>query len=232
MNPAAFWAGLASVVLINIVLSGDNAIVIALAVKTLPRAKRKWGLFLGAGVAVLLRIGFTLVAVRLMQIPFLKLGGGLVILGIALKLLYDHEEKGGSPPSVSTLFHAIWIITVADLTMSLENVLAVAGASRGSTLLLWTGLGLSIPLVMFASGILSRLMDRFPLIVVLGAAILGYVGGEMIAGDKAMERHVIGFPYFPILCQLGGAGLILIVATWRRFRPAQESTSKSTGSKN
>ncbi len=224
MSTPAFLAGLAGVILINIVLSGDNAIVIALAVKTLPPAKRKWGLFAGAGVAVLLRIAFTLVAVRLIQIPYLKLGGGLIILWIALKLLSENEERNSSGREAATLLHAVWIITVADVTMSLENVLAVAGASGGSALLLWIGLGLSIPLVMFASGLLSRLMDRFPAIAVLGAAILGGVGGEMIAGDAAIQRHS-SLPHLQTLGQVAGAVLILAAAAWIQFRRTKTSAS-------
>jgi len=174
---------------------------------------------------VLLRIVLTLVAARLIQVPFLKLGGGLLILWFAFRLLLDNQETHSKDRRVNTLLHAVWIITVADLTMSLENVLGVAGAAKGSTLLLWLGLGLSIPLVMFASDALSRLMERFPFIVVLGAAILGYVGGEMVADDSAVQRRVTGIPHLELLCQIAGAAFIFAIAAWIKLRRSKASVS-------
>ena len=183
-SPGQFLLAILSIVLIDIVLAGDNAVVIAMAVRTLPQRQRLWGIVLGASVAVLLRVALTAVAAQLMNVNYIKLAGGLLILWIAVKLLLQEEpsEAGGRP--AGTLWQAVWLIMVADLTMSLDNVLAVAGASKGHLGLLLFGLGLSIPLVVAASNLLSRLMDRYPVIIYLGAAILGKVGGEMIMTDR------------------------------------------------
>lgn len=175
------------IILINIVLSGDNSVVIAMAVHELPRPLRIRGIVIGTAGAVLLRVLFTLVASHLLEIPFLKLVGGLAVLWIAVKLLIEEQEaiEGRRPPV--SVWHAVWIILVADLTMSIDNVLAVAGMSHGNTVELWLSLGLSIPLVVFASTVLSTLMDRFPIILILGAALLGKVGGEMIITDPGLD---------------------------------------------
>jgi YjbE family integral membrane protein len=176
-----------TIILIDILLSGDNSVVIAMAVHSLPPAKRLKGILIGTTGAVLLRILFTWFASNLIQTPFLKLVGGILILWIAIKLLIEDAEKGpDGAKKAATLWHAVWMILVADFTMSLDNVLAVAGASKGNMALLWLSLGLSIPLVIFSSAILSRLMNRFPLIVGVGAALLGKVGGEMIFTDPAI----------------------------------------------
>jgi YjbE family integral membrane protein len=176
------------IILINIVLSGDNSVVIAMAVHELPRPMRIRGIVIGTAGAVLLRVLFTLIASHLLEIPFLKLAGGLTVLWIAVKLLVEEQEsiEGRRPPA--SLWHAVWIILVADLTMSIDNVLAVAGISHGNMPELWLSLGLSIPLVVFASTLISALMDRFPLIVLLGAALLGKVGGEMIITDPGLDN--------------------------------------------
>lgn len=176
-----------NIVWIDIVLAGDNAVVIALAVRNLPARQRMIGIAAGAGAAVLLRISLTFVATQLLSIRFVQVGGGLMILWIALKLLRENE---GPPEDGATgargLWHAVWMIVVADVTMSLDNVLAVAGASRGRFALLVFGLALSIPMVVFASNLISRLMARFQVVVFIGAAILGKVGGEMILSDPVV----------------------------------------------
>jgi YjbE family integral membrane protein len=183
-SPGQFLAAVLSIVLIDVVLAGDNAVVIALAVRVLPRGQRLWGIVLGAGMAVVLRVALTAVAAQLMNVGFIKLAGGLLILWIAVKLLRQEDERvEGGGRTAATLWQAVWLITVADITMSLDNVLAVAGASKGHLGLLLFGLGLSIPLVVFTSNLLARLMDRYPVIIYLGAAILGKVGGEMIMTD-------------------------------------------------
>jgi YjbE family integral membrane protein len=175
-----------SIILINIVLSGDNSVVIAMAVHSLPKDKRLKGVAIGTVAAVVLRILFTWFASHLLETPFLKLVGGFLILWIAIKLLIEDPGAGGHARKAATLWHAIWIILVADFTMSLDNVLAVAGVSHGNMMQLWLSLGLSIPLVIFASTLLSRLMDRYPIILILGAALLGKVGGEMIITDPGL----------------------------------------------
>jgi len=178
-----FAVAFCSILLIDIVLSGDNAVVIAMAVRKLPEKKRKLGIFLGAGAAVGLRVFFTFCASQLLGIPVLKLIGGILILWIAVTLMGETAEDDGRHKEAESLWHAIWIILIADATMSLDNILAVAGASNGSLLLLLIGLGMSIPIVVFTSNIMSILMNRYPAIVLIGAAVLGRVGGEMMVTD-------------------------------------------------
>lgn len=176
-----------TIILIDILLSGDNAVVIAMAVHALPRGKRIQGILIGTTGVVVIRTLLTWFASNLIQTPFLKLVGGLIILWIAIKLLIEEAEKGpDGAKKAATLWHAVWMMLVADFTMSLDNVLAVAGAAKGSMSILWLSLGLSIPLVIFSSSVLSGLMNRFPFVVVVGAALLGKVGGEMIFTDPAI----------------------------------------------
>ena len=209
-----------SIILINIVLSGDNSVVIALAVQSLPEEKRRFGIFAGAGAATLLRIIFTMMASQLLGIPYLKLIGGLLIFWIAIKLLAENADGDPSHIQARSPFHAIWIIVVADLTMSLDNVLAVAGAAKGNILLLWVGLGMSIPMVVFTSTLLSKLMGRFPMIVTLGAMMLGKVSAEMIAEEPAMTKMMVGFPQHHWGIGIVGAGLILLISAWlKRKKP-------------
>jgi YjbE family integral membrane protein len=172
------------IVLIDIVLAGDNAVVIALAVRQLEKKERFWGIVIGSGMAVVLRVGLTFVASQLINMDYVKIAGGVLILWIAVKLLRENTGTGKEHAVAKHLWQAVWLITVADITMSLDNVLAVAGASKGSFGLLLFGLGLSIPLVVFTSSLLSRLMDRYPVIVYLGSAVLGWVGGGMIMTDR------------------------------------------------
>jgi YjbE family integral membrane protein len=183
-NPGQYLLAVLGIVLIDIVLAGDNAVVIAMAVRTLPQRQRWWGISLGAGMAVLLRVGLTAVAAQLMNLNYIRLGGGLLVLWIAVRLLLQEDAQNNEGRTAGTLWQAVWLIMAADVTMSLDNVLAVAGASKGRLGLLLFGLGLSIPLVVFTSNLLARLMDRHPIIIYLGAAILGKVGGEMIMTDR------------------------------------------------
>ena len=175
-------AGL-NIVLIDILLAGDNAVLIAMAVRQLTPRDRRVGILVGAGGAVVLRVVLTFFATKMLSIPLLKVVGGVLILGIAVKLLKDEGEHHGGGREASTLLQAMWMILVADLTMSLDNILAIAGASKGHMELVIFGLLLSIPFVIFASNWLSGLMGRYPLIVIFGAAVLGKVGAEMILTD-------------------------------------------------
>jgi YjbE family integral membrane protein len=177
--------GLITIVFVNLVLSGDNAVVIALAVRPLPHDQRLRALIAGAGCAVLLRVAVTFFAGELLHVEFLKLICGVTILWIAVRLFGQSEpaEKSAARPP-SSFWHAIWFIIVADVTMSLDNILAIAQVAQGRLALLIFGLGLSIPLVLFASGILANLMDRYPVIAYLGAALLGKIGAEMILTDR------------------------------------------------
>ncbi len=190
-----FLVSLLSIVLIDLVLAGDNAVIIAMAVRGLPAKQRKKGIILGAGAAVLLRVLCTFVTARLLRIQYVKLIGGAVIIWIAVKLLMEgaHEEKIQREPK--TIWQAVWVIVVADITMSIDNMLAVGGASKGNLFLLLFGLGLSIPLVVFTSNLLSILMDKYPIIVYIGAAVLGRVGGEMMITDPFIVGVLNPSPY-------------------------------------
>ncbi|HEX2613088.1 MAG TPA: TerC family protein [Fibrobacteria bacterium] len=218
---AQFLGALLSIVLIDIVLSGDNSIVIALAVRSLPPRKRTWGIVLGAGSAAILRILFTTVASKLMGVPFVKLLGGFLILWIALKLLGENTEHDSEAREARSVWRAVWMILVADVTMSLDNVLGVAGAAQGHLGLLWFGLFLSIPLVVFASSMLSKLMGRFPVIILLGAAVLGKVGGEMIAGDPLLHRIWPSIAHLDRGFELAGIALVIGYWFWLRRKRAQ-----------
>jgi YjbE family integral membrane protein len=185
-----FLAGVFTVVLIDIVLAGDNAVVIAMAAKSLPQDKRRLAIIFGAGLAVLLRIVLTVFAAQLLQISLVKLVGGLLIIWIGVKLLVVDDSREETTHAGGNLWTAVWIIIVADVTMSMDNVLALAGASKGDPFLLLFGLILSIPLVVGASGLLSNLMDRYPVIIYLGAAVLGKVGAELIMGDPLVADRL------------------------------------------
>ncbi|MBB3113674.1 YjbE family integral membrane protein [Paenibacillus phyllosphaerae] len=184
-----FWLGLLELILINIVLSGDNAVVIALACRNLPSEQQKKAIFWGSMGAVLLRVVLTFVAVWLMHIPLVQVVGSILLLFIAIKLLKgdDAEEH---IQSGANLKEAIRTIIIADVVMSLDNVLAVAGAANNNMVLIIIGLAISIPLIIWASQLLMALMTRFPTIVILGAALLGYTAGEMILSDRIVGEHL------------------------------------------
>lgn len=185
-----FLFGLLSIVLIDLVLAGDNAVVIAMAVRNLPREKRKKGIIMGAGAAVILRVVLTFFASQLLQVMFVKFIGGVLIIWIAVKLFISggDGEEGGK--EAASLLQAMWLIIVADITMSTDNVLAVAAASKGNLFLLVFGLGLSIPFVVFTSNLLSMLIDRYPIILYIGTAVLGRVGGEMMITDPFIVSKI------------------------------------------
>ena len=178
-----FISGLFSIVIIDLILAGDNAVVIAMAVRSLPHNQRRKGIIVGAGAAVLLRVVLTFFVAQLLLVNYLKIIGGILILWIAVKLFVEGVPEEDSEKQATTIYQAIKLIVIADITMATDNMLAVAGASHGNLFLLIFGLGLSIPFVVFASSMLSMLMDKYPLIVYIGAAILGKVGGEMLITD-------------------------------------------------
>jgi YjbE family integral membrane protein len=180
---AGFLPDLIGIIIIDLVLAGDNAVVIAMAVRSLPAHQRRKGILFGTGAAVALRVILTFFLSQLLQIHFIKLTGGVLIVWIAIKLFAEGSPKKVASLDTATLWTAIKIILIADITMSLDNMLGVAAAAHGSLLLLLFGLGLSIPLLVFTSGLLSLLMDKYPVIVYIGAAVLGRVGGEMIITD-------------------------------------------------
>jgi YjbE family integral membrane protein len=181
-----FLSGLISIVLIDLILAGDNAVIIAMAVRSLPSEQRTKGILFGAGAAVLLRVVATFFVSQLLVIGFIKLVGGLLILWIAVKLFIEGVPEEGVKREATTIAQAVKLIVIADITMSIDNMLAVGGASHGNMFLLLFGLGLSIPFVVLTSNLLSMLMDRYPIIIYLGAAILGRVAGEMIMTDPVV----------------------------------------------
>ena len=185
-----------------------------MAVKTLTPKERKLGIAIGAAVAVILRIGLTFVASQLLQTPWIKLAGGVLIFWIAIKLLTDAAEDEATGRHAHTFWSAIWFIMVADLTMSLDNILAVAATSKGNFALLLFGLGLSIPFVIFTSTLLSRIMDRYPIVVWIGAAILGRVGAEMIITDPVVHGALHPSTAMEIGAQIAGALVVIGVGKY------------------
>jgi YjbE family integral membrane protein len=206
-----FFLDAFSIVLIDILLAGDNAIVIAMAVRSLPAEQRRRGIFAGAGLAVVLRVILTFFAASLLQLEFLMVIGGLLIFWIAVKLLVQGGGEEHAGPPAANLRQAIWMILVADITMSLDNILAVAAVSKGNLVLLLAGLGLSISFVIFASGILSKLMDRFPILIWIGAAILGRVTGGMCLRDPWVVRVLAPPHEVVIAAEVIGALLVLLI---------------------
>jgi YjbE family integral membrane protein len=205
---------LGSIMFINLILSGDNAVVIALASRNLPRDQRRKAVFWGSLGAVVLRIGLTVVAAYLLQIPYLQFAGGLALLYIAVKLIAD--DKGEVKcHEASCLSEAIKIILVADVIMSLDNVLAIAGVAGGSWMLLGIGLAMSIPLVVFGSQLILRLMDRFPAIIYIGAAILGWTAAKMVAGDAAVGPLLASFALIIEIAMTAG---VVAAGYWLKTR--------------
>ncbi len=182
-----FLVAVMSIVLIDLVLAGDNAVVIAMAVKNLHGRERQMGIILGAGGAVIIRVICTFMVAQLLNLSFVKLIGGAVIIWIGIKLLTEGTKEECHSKECSSLWQALWIIIVADLSMGIDNMLAVGAASHGNLFLLLFGLLLSIPMVVFLSTWLSRLMDRYPIILWIGAAVLGKVGGEMMITDPWVQ---------------------------------------------
>lgn len=212
-----FWIGLIKIVWINIILSGDNAVVIALAARSLPPAQQKKAVLIGSGAAVVLRIALTVVAARLLALPYLQIVGGL-LLYIGFQLLSDEEEGEGESKEYGSMFAAVRTILIADLVMSLDNVIAVAAAAQGNNTLLILGLAISIPLVIFGSTLMIRLMERFPIIVMLGAALIGWVGGETIAGDVSLQGVVSANPWLHYVAAALGAALVVLAGRWMQRR--------------
>jgi YjbE family integral membrane protein len=218
-SPGEWLLAILSIVLIDIVLAGDNAVVIALAVHKLPARQRLMGIALGSAMAVGLRVALTFVAAQLLAMNYVKLIGGVLILWIAVKLLIDNTGDQAHSKEAGSLWQAVWLILVADITMSLDNVMAVAGASKGSLGLLLFGLGLSIPLVVFTSNLLAKLMDRYPVIIYVGSAILGKVGGDMIMTDRLVTEMFHPAPWLVHAVEgMLALGVILVALAWRKVR--------------
>jgi len=226
-----FCVGFLSIVLIDLVLAGDNAVVIALAVKTLHGKQRRTGIIFGAGAAVALRVVLTFFVAQLLTISFIKLFGGMLILWIAVKLFIEGAPEDKFQQEATTFWQAIRIIVIADLIMSTDNILAVAGACKGNFFLLLFGLALSIPFVVFTSSLLSMLMDKYPIIVWIGAAVLGRVGGEMIITDPWVVEKIAPGNALKYACEIIGAAGVLVVAKlymqWKIARQAEASAKEA-----
>ncbi len=209
LQSAEFWIGLLKIIWINIILSGDNAVVIALAARSLPPKQQRSAILLGSGAAVVLRIGLTVVAVKLLQLSYLQVVGGLLLLWIGVQLLSEEEGGEGEAKEVGGMMAAVRTILVADLVMSLDNVIAVAAAAKGSTTLLILGLAISIPLVIFGSTLMIKLMERFPIIITMGAGLIGWVGGETIVSDVALRSLVDANAWMHYAAATTGAVLVV-----------------------
>jgi YjbE family integral membrane protein len=226
----AWWVGLFQIIGIDIVLSGDNALVIALACRSLPVHQRKWGIILGAGAAILLRVVFAVGIIYLLEVPFLKFAGSLLLTWIAIKLVMPDDRSAtftaSDRPSATSLWSAVRIVMVADAVMSLDNVLAVAAAAKGSVELLIIGIAISIPLIMAGSAMMLWLLDRFPILVIAGSALLGWIAGELAVHDPIagvwMAENIpwlhASLPY--ILC----AAMVVIGFYVRRRRDSAAAT--------
>ena len=237
MRSPTFWVAVTKIIWINVLLSGDNALVIAMACRNLQPKQRLWGMILGAGVAVLLRVIFTGIVASLMALPYLKLVGGLALLFIAIKLIVPEEEGDDEVGGASSLWSAVQIVAIADIVMSLDNVIAVAAAANGSVSLMILGLVISIPMIVAGAALIMALLDRFPIMIWAGAALLGWIAGEVIATDHAVEpilhrlfaspnamdalvaRIGIGSSAVEVGFALLGAIIVLVIgAVWRNKR--------------
>jgi YjbE family integral membrane protein len=234
---AEFWVGLAKIIGVNIILSGDNAVVIALAARSLPPKQQTQAVIWGSGAAIVMRIVLTLFAVALLTLPWLKIIGSLLLFWIGVKLLVPEDDDAEIEAS-DQLFSAIKTILIADLVMSLDNVIAVAAAAGGSLLLLILGLAISIPLVIFGATLLLKLMERFPVIITIGGALIGWVAGEMLVTDPALESSLSGLGIefvkgkpmlggFSLELLAGAAGVVCVVALGKWFAKRHEAAAQT-----
>lgn len=226
-----FWTALLKIIGVNIVLSGDNAVVIALAARSLPPKQQKQAVFWGSGAAIVMRIVLTLFAVALLALPWLKLVGSLLLLWIGIKLLTDSEEDEGGVKDHDSMLAAIKTILVADLVMSLDNVIAVAAAAKNDVVLVMIGLAISIPLIIYASTLLIKVMERFPIVITIGAALIGWVAGEMAWDEAVIKSFTSQYPrWFEYVAAAVGATLVIGVGKFlaKRAADAVEPTPTKT----
>ena len=211
-----FWVGLVKIIWINIILSGDNAVVIAMAARTLPPHQQGKAVVWGSAAAVVLRVLLTVVAAKLLAMSYLQIVGGLLLLWIGVQLLGEEDEgEEGPAKHHGTLLSAIRTILIADLIMSLDNVIAVAAAAGGHWGLLIIGLAISIPLVIFGATLLVKVMERYPVIIVIGAGLIGFVAGEMAWEDKAIHAWTQNFPeWTKYVCAVLGAAFVVFLGKW------------------
>lgn len=226
-SDAAFWAALLSIIVANILLSGDNAVVIALASRNLPPAQQKKAIFWGSAAAIILRVVLTITAVALLTLPYLKIIGGILLLYIGVQLLADSDGEEDMQAG-SSIWAAIRTILIADLVMSLDNVLAVAAAAQKGPeetrlLLLILGLAMSIPLIIFGSAMLLKIMERFPIIITFGAGLLGFLAGGMLVDDPAIRdsiQNTLGD--VKLAFEVVGVVLVILVGNFMKKRNASK----------
>jgi YjbE family integral membrane protein len=236
LGSATFWFAALRIILINIVLSGDNAVVIAMACRGLPPRQRLWGMVIGAGVAVVLLIVFTGIIAQLMQQPYLKLVGGLALFYIAAKLLVPEDSNDNEVEVEKNLWRAVKIVVVADVIMSLDNIIAVANAAQGNFLLLAIGLAVSIPIIIAGAALITLLLERLPILVWAGAGLLGWVAGEAVASDLAIKSYLTR-NYSEQLAQeadwaTAAAGVLLVLligGVWRHLHLARQNGREDGG---
>ena len=228
LQNADFWIGLMKIIWINIILSGDNAVVIALAARSLPEHQQRQAIMFGSGAAVLLRIALTVVAAALLELSYLQIIGGLLLLYIGAQLLSEDGDEDEGEVEKASLFAAIRTILIADIVMSLDNVIAVAAAAKGNMTLLILGLAISIPMVIFGSAIMIKLMTRFPIIVTFGACLIGWVGGETIASDVALREFSADNPWLHYAAATAGALSVLAIGKYFQAKHSTEEKNTDT----
>lgn len=219
-----FLTSLAEIVLVNILLSGDNAVIIAMACRDLPRSQRFWGMAIGAGAGVVLRLVFTVAIAWLFHLPLIKLLGGLALLYIGARLLVEESSEGGEMETTAHLWRAVWIVVAADIVMSFDNVLAMVEVAGNNVLLLAIGLAISIPLVVAGAALVTGLLERWPILIWAGGALLGWIAGETIAGDATVLSFLrtLGGQWIgrlDVAAGLAGAAFVVTAGmAWRRWR--------------
>ncbi|MCA0177708.1 MAG: TerC family protein [Proteobacteria bacterium] len=215
-----FWIAVGQIILIDILLGGDNAVVIALAVRKLPPAQRKLGIIWGTAGAIGLRVALIFFALTLLQIPYLKLVGALLLIWIGVKLIApEDEDPHADLPASDKLWGAVRTVIVADLVMSVDNVIAIAGAAQGAgeghqVALIIFGLVVSIPIIVWGSQLVIKLMDRFPIIITLGGMLLGWIAGTMAVGDPVLKPHLPEAAWLHYAAGIGGALLVWLLGQW------------------
>ena len=238
LSTPAFWAALGNILLVNIVLSGDNAVVIAMAARSLEGKHQRNAIIWGSAAAIIMRVVLTIFAVELLKYPYLKIVGGILLLYIGMQLLAEGDESEEAVVGHTVLWAAIRTILTADLIMSLDNVIGVAAAAKGNTMLLIIGLVISIPLIIFGSTMMIKLMERYPIIIVLGAMLLGYLAGDMFFTDPAIAGWVAAnMPHHDLriipgtfdlsIPGLVGAAIVYIGGKWWGRRTAAKHRARA-----
>lgn len=215
-----FWIGLMQIIWIDLLLSGDNAVVIALACRRLPEQQRKWGIILGSGAAIVLRVVFAIFILYLLDVPYLKLVGALLLVWIAVKLVLPEDMADeGDVAGSDNLWNAVRTIVIADAVMSLDNVIGIAAAAKGDVVLIVIGLLVSIPLIVYGSTLILKALDRFPQIAFVGGALLGYIAGEIVITDPALTPYLAPYmAWLPWAAPAAGAALVLALGFYFKRR--------------